>query len=343
MLVETGKIIKTYLESNNKTFDDLIKACSLSSRTLYRALNSENKLSYEIAVGVNKLIPEITPEFLLAYDGKYQAQKKQMEHDNGIKDINNVIKVYKVNKLYPELKDSKEDLINKAIDVFGLDNIRNNTINNSKWVYSYNFSQAKNANEFNKDLWLSSIYYDYCLVNKKTLLNENLINEAINDIKNYCGTKDYKLTIFNMNEICKNYGINYYFKSSIPNSRIKAVTIKDVEGYVYLFISDLFKCVENLWVSFMHEMIHIIDKDYEKSIIFDENDRKTNEAYVSDKVGYYFIGDDYKNISDVTNKYEINEIANKNSIPVGIVAELWRMKTNIYNDKSINSYVHYFK
>lgn len=342
MLVETGKIIKSYLESNNITVDDLIKVCSLSPRTIYRALNSETKLPYEIAKGIHTLIPEITPEFLLSYDGKYQAQKKQLEEKNGIGDINDLIKTYKLKYLFPEIKDNKNELLKKAIEIFGLKNLNDKTASTNEWMYSYNFSQAKNSDQFCQNIWLSSVYFDYCSNNDKLLFNEKLINESVNNIRQCCGTKDYNMTIYNMKEISKICGVNFNFKSKIPNSRIKAVTIQDKDGYIYLFISDLFKCIENLWISFMHEFIHIIKKDYENSVIYQDDKREYNEALVSSQVGTYFIGEEYKKIRKDMKIEEIRRISEKCKMPIGIIAELYRIKTNDYSNKEILKLIHYF-
>ena len=86
--------------------------------------------------------------------------------------------------------------------------------------------------------------------------------EEFKEIKKISGTTNIKTTIFNMKTFCESCGINFYFRPSIPNSRVKAVAIKDKEDRIFIFVSDLFKRIENLWISFVHERIHIFNQDF---------------------------------------------------------------------------------
>jgi len=78
-IISTADMVRGYLDSNGISIKTLAEACGLSERTIYRFLCDESKLSRKIAEGVNALIPEISLEFLMTYDAKYQLQKTQQE------------------------------------------------------------------------------------------------------------------------------------------------------------------------------------------------------------------------------------------------------------------------
>ena len=78
-IISTADMVRGYLDSNGISIKTLAEACGLSERTIYRFLCDDSKLSRKIAEGVNALIPEISLEFLMTYDAKYQLQKTQQE------------------------------------------------------------------------------------------------------------------------------------------------------------------------------------------------------------------------------------------------------------------------
>lgn len=76
-IISTADMVRGYLDSNGISIKTLAEACGLSERTIYRFLCDDSKLSRRLAEGINSLIPEISLEFLMTYDAKYQLQKTQ--------------------------------------------------------------------------------------------------------------------------------------------------------------------------------------------------------------------------------------------------------------------------
>ena len=98
-LSSTGSVILLYLSSNGFTIDDLVKECTLSSRTIVRVIKDECKLPVEVALAVHSLIPEIEPSFLMSYDAQYQFYKGSVEKENNSVDIDECVKQYRMEKL----------------------------------------------------------------------------------------------------------------------------------------------------------------------------------------------------------------------------------------------------
>ncbi len=73
-IISTGEMLKGYMEVNDVSVSALATASDVSERSIYRLLKGESKLSRKIAHGMNLLVPEISVEFLMMYDARYQAQ-----------------------------------------------------------------------------------------------------------------------------------------------------------------------------------------------------------------------------------------------------------------------------
>lgn len=78
-IISTAEMIRGYMDANDVSVKALSEASGLSERTVYRFLGDEGKLSKRIAQGLNSLIPEISLEFLMTYDAKYQLQKNTQQ------------------------------------------------------------------------------------------------------------------------------------------------------------------------------------------------------------------------------------------------------------------------
>lgn len=343
-MVSTGTIIKMYLVENGISLAEVAEASNVSLRTVMRVINDETKLGIDVAIGINKLLPEIKSDFLLSYDSQYQLQKKYVEKDNYDVSIGKVISNYQMKKLYKDLANDEIALFEKAKQVFGLDNIiNNNRVDTSELLYCFSLAKGERNNHL---LWLKAAYED-CRASKDFcdyVYDETAFRNNFASLKSKTFTNDYHTTLYNMKSFCKKSGINFYYRPSIPGARVKAVAVKDKEGRVYILISDLFKCVENLWLAFIHECEHLENKDFDKigyikkdliSDLIDEN-------YIDDKAIEYFIGSDYS-LTDFNDAQSVVALAEKNQSPASIVAEIARFKTKTYSDLSLNKYIHYYK
>ena len=317
-------------------------ASSVSYRTVFRMIsNDESRLSFEVASGVNKLIPEITVGFLLKYDVEYQIEKNRFAKEAGVKSINEVITAYKLDKLYPEFKRDKTKLYMIGKKVFGLDNIANGfAVDLSQLVC--NFSKAENSDERTSLIWVKTAYEECKSNGKPSIFKSSSFSELYSQVKDFSKVETVQSTLFNMKYICDECGINFYYRPSIANSKVKAVAVKDKEGYVYIFASDLFKCVENLWLSFVHELTHIKNNDFEKIAKIKQENLDENENYINSEVIKYYVGNMITTIVSCDVETVMN-VSKHTGVSSNIVAEITRFLTSTYNVGDVNKMIHYYK
>lgn len=343
-IVSTGSIIRMYLESNGVSALEVSEASGVSLRTVIRVLNDERPLDYEIAYGIHTLIPEIGIDFLMNYNLRYQLQKKTVEKDNFNIDINKVVSAYHLKKLYKNDAGDELKLFEKAKKIFGIENIIDNYKVDMEGL-SFCFSLAKGEQENRHLIWLKASYMECVTDNENELLefNKESFDKYFIELKSKTFTSDKDSTIYNMKSFCRKTGINFYYRESIPGARVKAVALKDKKGRVFIFVSDLFKCIENLWLAFVHECIHIKDNDFDKvnDIKEDSTTVGIDENYVDEKAILYFVPN--YSIADFANVSTICALAENNGAPVNIVMEIARFKTHTYGQSDINKYIHYFK
>lgn len=74
-ILSTGDMVRAYLSSNGLTVSDLIRENGLSRETVNFFMEDKIKMPSSVAIGMHSLLPDISEEFLIGYDAKYQLQK----------------------------------------------------------------------------------------------------------------------------------------------------------------------------------------------------------------------------------------------------------------------------
>jgi len=343
-LLSTGQIISAYLEANDLNIFDLAKASGVEAKTIYRLINDESKVSYKVVQGMNKLIPGISLDFLVSYDAKYQLQKHQFMEKKQIDDYIKVIDFFKLRKLYRHYYHDNIKLIEIAHQVFGSENLKQLKIDDNV-IFAHAYSRAKNPDNNASSLWLVAAYRECLILNdgKELLVFDfDAFKNEFKNIKQVCGTTDIKSTLFNIKMFCESCGINFLYRPSIPNSRVKAAAVKDKNGKVFIFMSDLFRCVENLWLSFVHECVHILKRDFCHNSLSFYKEKTNYENFVDIEAMRYFF-EDLSILETQSSFMVISQYAKQKGIPIGITAEIYRYINQIYNDNDVNMYIHYYK
>lgn len=75
-MTNTGEMIASYLDNNDITLNQLASISGLKTKTVYKMITEGAELSDKIASGLLELLPGIKPEDIVAYDARFQAEKK---------------------------------------------------------------------------------------------------------------------------------------------------------------------------------------------------------------------------------------------------------------------------
>lgn len=341
-LICTGKMISGYLVANGLTISDLAQASGVSLRNIYRFINDDAEMSPKIAIGINKLMPEISLDFLASYETKYRIYKEKFQKDLEIPDIDACISRFSLKSLYKSHSNKRTQLVDIGRQVFGLSSLQ--SMEPIAKDIKLCFSKAKNSHDETSFIWLVASYSECCLKysNNMPIFNRDEFDSIFINLKTYSGTTGIESTIYAMESICEKCGIAFHYRPSIPNARIKGVTIKDCNDHIVIVMSDLFKCVENLWLAFIHEMIHINNNDFDNNEFFDKKKEQENEKFINDESIKFFIGNSEIPSSEIKNN-DIGLLANKCDTPIGIMAEIIRYKQNAYTNPIYNSFIHYYQ
>lgn len=337
-IIKTSEMVKMYFEENNITITDLINKGHVSKSTAYRFFSGETDLTFKLAQAINKVLPELTIEFLMSYDCKYKCYINQFSQNNDIKNTKESIDYFYLRELYPDLKKDETKLCEKGFEIYGKDNFIHKKFDDNLIKYSL-FSKANNAVYRATYSWVHATLYE-ALARKKEVrnLDINKLNNLMNNIRYFCGTTSIVSTIDLMEEMCLDIGVNFCYRASLPNARVKGVTVLKNDE-IFILMSDLFRCVENLWLTFIHELIHIRNNDLNKIEDFDENSKIEYEKNINEDVIKFLINNKFTADNELSLNEVIN-VANLTGVPINICAEICRFIKNKYDDTQVNQLIH---
>lgn len=333
-LISTGKYISILLRENGLDAGKLAMASEVSERTVARILNDQARVSVKIADGLHALISGFEPTFILEYDAMYQYQKERERRELNLseKEADDIIRAFNLRKLIPEYASDKVQLLRRAKDVFGLENLRNRNIDSCMEGFSSvgffgtegNYPDAG----FLEKVWVVHAYKDALDDLEIREFAPDAFRDAFESVREFCFATTWELALFNMEEFAFKAGINFCLAPSVPNLRVKGASLQDREGRVFVFISDLVRSVEDALITFVNELLCI------KKDVLGASDLAENSAE------RFFLGHETGRIVAVRDIREVAVIADKCRAPKGIVAEIVRHKTSVFNDRSINSFIH---
>lgn len=343
-ILSTGALVQSYFEANGISVENLVKESGISVATIYRFLKGEAKISVRIADALESLGIGLVADDLIAYDARYWAQEKRKENELGLsqKDIRNIVTKYKLGKFFPDIK-GPVALFERAAELVGKQNFLSCDISQICPV-DVRFSKANGSDDELANFWISIAYNEAKEIAEKkgeklVLFNGDLLSRMMAvDMKKLSRAYTLEQTAFNLQYFFSKSGVNFHFRNSVPGCRIKGAVVRDKDGYVFVFASNLFKCIERLWLAMIHECLHLLHGDFDVVDL----DTDENENLIDETVIKFLVCDDMTENRDYSVS-EIFDIARRNNVAPGLVAEIARFRSGNYKNYQINKLIHYYK
>ena len=118
-LVPTGRIIKEYLDERGISQKDLAHRIDVSEKHLSNLLNGKTRLTEDMALKLERVMPDVGAGYWLNYEAKYQeylARKKEQEWLEGL-DLKAIAERFRFKEVF---KGAKMTLTEQAIEMLKL-------------------------------------------------------------------------------------------------------------------------------------------------------------------------------------------------------------------------------
>lgn len=284
---EPGKILKEYLDAREITQRELAKKINSSERHISEVINGKARISEEFALKLETVFPDVDAEFWLALETKYQLFLLRNKDTIGFKQ-QEIIDDYKLNHVFKGKSYTTEKKISEFLKIVGESSIN-----------SLNKSLEQCSALFMHDGGTDKLLYFWLKLCEQEIENQNDLNSLpafnhekfLNEymiLKKLLYTRDYELALSNTRRFLNANGIGLVLKEALPNSKVRGAVTKYKE-YLMIYLSTRYKRIDSLYFALMHEIFHIVNKDYEKEELVLSYDESEAEIMSNKSAQNFFI------------------------------------------------------
>lgn len=340
-LVPTGNIIKEYLDMYGITQKELAKRIAISEKHISHLLNGNCKLTEEVALKLEKVMPDIPASYWLNYETKYQEYMARIKEEKKLdkEDLQEISRRFRFKEVFKGLN---WNIKKQAIEMLKL--LKISDFSNFDATYenlNMNFFEDGGEKEAIA-IWINLCESEIEIQNKdlKGIEYEpKKLLENLNLIKKIAYNEDVERSLISCRKFLNRFGIYFVICEAITNSKVRGV-LTTYKNHPAIYISKRFKTHDHIWFAIMHEIGHLL-KHYNPKNIDITYDTENVNANIKEKEANKFAREIFIKDSDYNNfinekdfsEKSISRFAQENEILEGILVARMQHDGIIGKDK----------
>lgn len=329
-LVHTGSIIREYLDANHISQKDFALRTGVSEKHISNLLNGKSRLTEDMALKLEKLIPSVPASYWLNYEIKYrehlarQAEENKYPHEQ----LQVFAKRFKFSEVFKGLGLT---LAEQAVEMLKLLRISDfSCFENTYSEFRLDFMEDGGELE-SIAIWIrlceEEVFIQNQALDDVAYLKKELLDHLV-DFKMIALNSNLDYALTSCRKLCNRLGIYLVVHEAITNSKVRGA-LTTIDNHPAIFLSLRYQTADYIWFAFMHEIGHLL-LHYDPrgmSISYDEKaDGSKKEIEASNFAQQFFINqcayDDFVS-QCYFNETSIRQFANKQEIlPAIVVARL---------------------
>lgn len=327
-LVPTGRIIKEYLDERGISQKDLAHRIDVSEKHISNLLNGKTRLTEDMALKLERVMPDVSAGYWLNYEAKYQeylAREKEQEWLEGL-DLKEIAERFHFKEVF---KGAKMTLVEQAIEMLKMLGVSS--------FDQYRFALPNAAIEFMQDggepeavvVWLK-LCEDEVEGQNADLDNvqysKRKLERVLDKLKAIASNPNLDNSLKSCRKLLNSVGIYLVEVPAVRNCKVRGA-LTTYKGHPAIYISRRFKFHDYVWFAIIHELAHLLlhYNPKETFVAVDElasSDEKDNEA--NDFARAFFVSpDDYKDFvesADIHDAGSVRRFAKGQGTTAGMVA-----------------------
>lgn len=292
-IVAPGEVIKEYLIERNLSQKEVAAAIDTSEKHLSNLLNGKTRLTGNMAVKLERVMPDIPASFWLEYEARYQEYlaRLQIEYDLENVDLQDIAKRFHFKEVF---KKSKRTLLEQAAEMLEILDVRSFQDFRMAVPAGMEFMQDGGEDE-SVVVWIKLCEEAVSEQNKpldNVPYDPDLLVGSLDRLKSIALNPDVNDSIRSCRKLLNRCGVYFVDLPAIANSKIRGV-LATYEERPAIFISRRFKTHDHVWFAIVHELAHLLlHYDPDKIFLSDielsssnENDTEANKFARSFFVG----------------------------------------------------------
>lgn len=281
-IVAPGEVIKEYLDARGLTQKEVSKRIGVSERHLSKMLNGKTRLTEEMALKLEKLMPDVPASFWLNYEVKYQeylAREKE-EHELEALDLKGIADRFHFKEALGMGRDS---LVEQAISMLKLLGV--STFDRYRYAIPGGIEFMQDGGEDEAIVvWLKLCEEEVAEQNDvegSPEYSEDALRRVLQTFKDIASNTDFFASLKSCRMLLNSVGVYLVYRRAIGNAKVRGA-LTAYEGHPTIYISGRYKTHSDTWFAIFHELCHLLDDfDLNKTgVSMEESDelRSTDES-----------------------------------------------------------------
>lgn len=313
-----GYYLKEYLEEVQLTQDEFAKRLGISGKQISLILAGNASVTPDIAYKISKLIGT-SIELWLNLQSSYDAWKIELEEKENFEKEKKIYKMIDKKFLINLGIINKEDSIEEAINKLRLASMVSSlSLHCNKDIYSFYRTAISGKEETIENIVCKNVWVSIAFLNAKKQItkpyNEEKIKQNIFILRDMT-LQDPNIFYPKMKELLNECGVALVILPSLKNSNINGVVKWIDNEKVMMALNTRGAYNDKFWLSFFHELKHILQKHKRKMIINQDDNELEADIFAMETL----IPSKYISELKYINEESIINLANKLSIHPGIV------------------------
>ncbi|MDJ1650243.1 MULTISPECIES: HigA family addiction module antitoxin [Gordonibacter] len=324
-IVMPGEVIKEYLDDRGMTQKEVAQRIGVSEKHLSNMLNGKTRLTEDMALKLEKVMPDVPASFWLNYEVKYQeylAREKEKYDLEGI-DLKAISEKFHFKEVF---KRTKKPLVEQAIDMLKLLGVTSFERYKAALPLGMEFMQDGGEDEASV-VWIKQCEQAVEEQNKQlddVPFDPQALEESFGRLKNIALNPNVDDSIKSCRKYLNRHGVYLVVVAAIANSKIRGA-LTTFKGHPAIYISKRFKTHDHVWFTIVHEIGHLL-LHYDPSHILVSDEELSSEAHKDREANVFarkfFVNEyDYNSFKNSKNftAQAISEFAREQGVHPGII------------------------
>ena len=258
-IVAPGEVIKEYLDARGLTQKEVSKRIGVSERHLSKMLNGKTRLTEEMALKLEKLMPDVPARFWLNYEVKYQEHlaREKEEHELEVLDLRGIAERFHFKEA---LGMGRAPLVEQAISMLKLLGV--STFDRYRYAIPGGIEFMQDGGEDEAVVvWLKLCEEEVAEQNDvegSPEYSEDALRSVLPMLKDVASNTDFFASLKSCRMLLNSVGVFLVYRKAIGNAKVRGA-LTAYEGHPTIYISGRYKTHGDAWFSIGHELGHLLD------------------------------------------------------------------------------------
>ena len=257
-IVAPGEIIKAYLDARGLTQKEVSKRTGVSERHLSQLLNGKTRLTEDMALKLEKVMPDVTASFWLNYEVKYQeylAREREEAHLEEL-DLKEIAKRFHFKEVFKGTGLSLREQAVQMLQLLGVSDF-----DRARYAITGNVEFMQDGGEDEAVIvWLKLCEEEIEVQNKDlsdTPYSKNELESSMQRLKMIALNPDVEGSIKSARKLLNRCGVYLVVHQAIANAKVRGALASHL-GHPAIYISERFKTHDHVWFTVVHELEHLL-------------------------------------------------------------------------------------